>query len=191
MSTSEPQHAPILTVTWDTVIGSRMTDSGSYDEPPAYEPVNLGELVVAGLVDRLAGDIKRDADSGRYHSAVTEARGAATEAIKAEATSMVRDALTGTFQPMNQWGEKNGQPTTLRDLVMTEVQKFLDEKPPRNGYNDRERPGGLRELLRHEVAELMRKELKAEIDKAKALVRNEVAAKAAELFGDVVKSATR
>lgn len=190
-SSELPHSTPILTVTWDTVIGSRLTDSGSYDEPPAYEPVCLGNLVVDGLVDRLAGDVKREA-SERYRAAVNEARSAATAAIQAEATAIVREALHGTFQPMTQWGEKAGEPTTLRDLVKREVQKFLDEPAPRgNGYNDQRRPGGLRELLKVEVAEAMRTELRAEIEKARAAVREQVSAKAAELFGDVVKQATR
>lgn len=186
--TENIQTAPILTVTWDTVIGSRHVGYDP-DSGPEVEPVSLGEMVVAGIVDRLTGDIKRDADS--YRDAVREARDAANEAVKAEAAALVKRALAEGVQRTNTWGEPQGEKVTLRDLILDEIRKYLDEKPPRPGYSERERPGGFVELLRHEVAAGMQRELAEEIKAARAQVAAKVRERAAELIGDVVKAQTR
>ncbi len=187
--TENIQTTPILTVTWDTVIGSRHVGHDP-DSGPEVEPVSLGEMVVAGLVERLIVEIKRDVDQGRWRGAVTEARTAAAEAIQAEATVIVRDALHGEFQPTNQYGERTSQVTTLRDLIRADVAKYLNEKVPERGYGG-DRRGGFRELLQHEVDEAMNKELRAAIREAREQVVVKVQDKAAQLIGEAVKEGLR
>jgi hypothetical protein len=186
--------APILTVTWDTVIGARQTDSGDYDEPPAYEPVSLGEAVTDALAAQLRSQIDKQAEEIRlraYREMSQHIADVRTEVIREQVTAMVREQLTKPIQKTNSWGEATGDPTTLTDLITKEVRDYLQEKAPRRGYSDREREGGLLQLLRVAVTDAMQKELKAEIEKARAAVRAEVAAKAGEMFGDVLKQATR
>lgn len=182
------QTTPILTVTWDTVIGARHVGYDP-DSGPEVEPVSLGEMVVAGIVERLVADMKRDATD--YRDAVREAREAAREAVTNEAGALVKKALTEGVQRTNTWGEAQGEKVTLRDLILDEIRKYLDEKPPRPGYSERERPGGFAELLRHEVTAGMQKELAEEIKAARAQVAAKVRERAAELIGDVVKAQTR
>ena len=190
-----PSTPAILTVTWDTVIGARHVASGDYDEPPAYEPVSLGEAVTEALAAQLASriDAERDQilrDARRdLHEQVARIR---TEVIREQVTELVREQMAKPLRKTNSWGEPIGkETTTLTDLIATEVKTYLSETAPRRGYSEREREGGLMQLLRTAVADAMQKELKAEIDRAKERVRSEVAGKAAELFGDVVKAATR
>lgn len=176
-----PATEPILTITWDTVIGSRLVDPGSYDEPPAYEPVDLGGAVVETIAARLIDEIRKD-----IHTAV---QAAVAPTIQAETSAIVRETLSGEIRRTNRWGEPEGAATTLRDMLADDVAAYLREPMRRARYD--ERKGGFRELLREQVDEVMREELSAEIQKARAAVREQVAAKAAQLFGDVVKEARR
>lgn len=178
---SEQHTAPILTVTWDTVIGSTCVDPGSYDEPPAYEPVSLGAAVVEAIAERLINEVRADIRN--------EVRAAVQPAIETEVSAIVRDTLTGEIRRGNRWGEAVGEPTTLRDMLADDVANYLNEPARRDRYDQRK--GGFRELLRNTVDEVMSKELGEEIATARAAVRKEVANKAAELFGDVVKGASR
>lgn len=181
-----PVAAPILTVTWDTVIGSRNVGWDPATGPES-EPVALGDLVVNGLVDRLTAEIKSDAEP--YRGAVSVAREAIAAAAKDEATALVREALSGRIQRTDNWGDPQGEPTTLRDLIRGEIQAFLGEKPPRPGYNDT--PGPFRQLLKVEVQDALAKELREEIRAARAQVAAAVRERAAEILGDVVKRETR
>lgn len=188
MSNPEPQ--PILTVTWDTVIGARPGHSDPGDVP-TYDPVSLGDAVVEEIAARLTKEIKRDSREGRYLSAVQEARAAAVEAVKTEAAAVVREALAEGVQLTDTWGQPQGPRVSLRDLILDEVRKYLAEKPPRPGYGDRERPGGFAELLRTAVTDGLRKELADEIKAARAEVAAKVRERAAEILGDVVKAQVR
>lgn len=183
-----PGNTPILTVTWDTVIGARHVGYDP-DSGPEVEPVSLGEMVVAGLVERLLVEIKRDSSTG-YRGAVEAARDAASGATAAEATALVREALAGEIRQTNHYGEPKGEPTTLRDLIRADIAKYLNEKVPERGYGG-DRRGGFRELLQHEVDEAMNKELRAAIREAREQVVVKVQEKAAQLIGEAVKEGMR
>ncbi len=187
--TENIQTAPILTVTWDTVIGSRHVGYDP-DSGPEVEPVSLGEMVVAGVVERLVAEIKRDADGFGYRGAVTAAREAASAAVQEQASTLVSEALSGEIRRTNTYGEPTGEPTTLRDLIRADVAKYLNEKVPERGYGG-DRRGGFRELLQHEVDEAMNKELRAAIREAREQVVVKVQEKAAQLIGEAVKEGLR
>lgn len=176
-----PTTAPILTVTWDTVIGSRCTDPGGYDEPPAYEPVSLGEAVVSEIASQLIEEVRRDIRS--------EVLQAVKPTIQAEIVEIVREALKSDIRRINQWGEAQGELTTLRDLLADDVKAYLAEPARRDRYD--ERKGGFRELLRAEVDEAMRKELREEITAARATVAQQVKERAGQLFGEAVNGLKR
>ena len=178
--TEQPQTAPILTVTWDTVIGQRAT-GGSFDEPPEYEPVSLGDAVVEQIVQRLIGEIRKDIRAS--------VKAALQPTIDAETTTIVREVLTGEIRRTDRWGQTQGEPTTLRDMLADDIANYLNE--PAKAWRSDERKNGFRALLRDTVDETLGRELRTEVDKAKQAVRAQVAAKAAEVFGDVVKQATR
>lgn len=176
MSNEQPAIAPILTVTWDTAIGTRHV-GGDYHEPE-FEPVSLGEMVVTEIVRQLIDEVRRDIRD--------EVRKAVLPTIQAEVAQVVREALTGEIQRTNRWGETEGEPTTLRDLIADDVKAYLAE-PAKKWHSD-ERKNGFRELLREQVDEVMKRELTDEVKKARAAVAKQVADKAAQLFGDVVKA---
>lgn len=192
--TEQPQTAPILAVTWDTVIGHRVGEQEEETGYRDYEEVSLGEAVTAALAAQLSMRVDREADEIRHEARRRMAEHVAqvrTEVIREQVAAMVRDQLAKPIRKTNTWGESVGEETTLTDLIAKEVKDYLSETAPRRGYSDREREGGLLQLLRAAVTDAMQKELRGEIEKARAAVREQVAARAAELFGDVVKQASR
>ena len=185
---------PLLTVTWDTVIGSRMTDSGTYDCPPDYEPVSLGGEVISALADRLYHQVQADADRIRRSALerlAEEVEQMRTAAVTEEVTRIVRETLASEIQQTDNYGRPRGEPKVLIDLIREDVQAYLDERVPRQGYGDRERPGGFRSLLKHEVDEALTKELRETIRAARADVAAKVKDRAAEIVGSVVKADIR
>src|SRR5580765_4643918 len=115
MTTTQP--APIITVTWDTVMTYRTTHYSSTFDETVQEPVSLGELVVAGIVERLTAEIKADGQRYNYTDAVRQAKDAAVEAARVAAEEITREVLTGEIRLTNVYGESRGGTTTLRDLI--------------------------------------------------------------------------
>jgi Arc/MetJ-type ribon-helix-helix transcriptional regulator len=184
MPEQQPVTPALLTVHWDTVIGVR---NESYDPetgaPEGGEPIELGAMVVEAITERLVREIKRDVNDYRYRNAVEVAKEAAREAIAAEATRLVREALDGEIRPTNRYGEPQGEPTTLRDMIRADIAAYLGEKPSR--YSGDERKGGFRALLREEVDKAMSRDLNAVIIDARRQVVDTVKAKANELFASI------
>jgi len=177
--TPPPTSAPILTVHWDTVIGARHAGYDP-DTGPIAEPVDLGDLVVAHIASTLIAEIRHDIRK--------EVRTAIQPAISAEITAIVREELSNKIRKTNTWGEAQGDPLSLRDLIMTEVQAYLNEPIKSQRYDDRARPGGFRELLAKEVDNALTTELRGVITEARTAVAAKVRDSAAEMLGSIVKA---
>lgn len=182
-----PAAAPVLTVTWDTVIGARHTGYDP-DTGPEVEPFALGDAVVEALARQLRDEVQRSMRSD-LADVLRDVRDEVRTAAREEAGVMVRDALAGEITPTNVWGEKKGETKTLRDLIREDVQAFLAEPlVARDGFGpDRTRKGGFRELVQAEVQEALRKELRETIQAARTQVAQVVRDNAAQLLGDAVK----
>lgn len=185
MPDATPATAPVLTVTWDTVIGARHTGYDP-DSGPEVEPVRLGEMVVDSIANTLLDEIRRDIRA--------EVLKVLTPAIQNEVRGIVREQLDGTVRKTNRWGDPEGDPQSLRDLFAAEVKAYLSESPRENrsGYSDHgARPGGFRELIKREIDDAMTKELRGAIREARTAVSVKVRDRAAEILADVVKAETR
>ncbi len=51
----------------------------------------------------------------------------------------VEERLTGTFQPTNRWGEPRGEPVTIRELAMAEVEQRCNRKVSPHSGRDADR----------------------------------------------------
>jgi hypothetical protein len=111
-----------------TAIGEKRT----YDEDGDYvgtEPITLADEVVAQLVKDLR--VSDEYKTLRQH--VAEIRDEVIrDRIKAEVDAAFAAPLTET----NKYGQPTGNTTTLVELVIAEVSKFMSEKVSRNGYPD-------------------------------------------------------
>lgn len=50
------------------------------------------------------------------------------EKLDTEVSKMVQDTLAGTVQPTNEFGEKAGQPISLRERIATMVREWFEER---------------------------------------------------------------
>ena len=185
--------APLLTVTWDTVIGSRPTGYSESDTGYVeYEPVNLGDAVTQALASQLMAQVQGDAAKIRRDALEElrqEIRNVRVEVTREEIREIVREALAGDITPTDPFGYKTGEPTTLRALLRKDVEAYLKEPTPNRGSYERQ--GGFRELLKEEVDKALSKELRDTIREARKDVAARVKDKAAEIIGAVVQAETR
>lgn len=181
MTNNDPT-APLLSITWDSVIGSERLgynpDTDQVDEIPLTLGASVADLIARRLIDGMRRDVR---------DMVVQS---VTETIQTEVGAIVREQLDGTIRPTNQWGESQGEPQTLRALLAAEMQRYLAEKPRdnRDGYSGSSpRPGGFRLLLEREIDNALSTELRATIQQARKDVVGKVQTKAAALIAEAIK----
>lgn len=174
-----PATAPVLTITWDSVIGTEQLgynpETGEVDEIPLTLGASVADIIARRLIDGMRSDVR---------TAVLQA---VTDTIQAEVLNIVREQLATPLRKTNRWGEPEGQTQTLRELLAEDVKSYLTEKvPDRHSYNDVRR-GGFRELLKHEVDDALTKDLRDVITEARKQVVGQVQKKAAALIAEAIK----
>lgn len=97
------------------------------------------------------------------------------EAVEAEVPATVREVLHAEFQPMDRWGEKKGQKTTIRDMVHDHATKWLEEMVDSKGQTGYSREGMHRTrlawLVLHYVEESYNRELRTVVDTVTAEIK--------------------
>lgn len=130
----------------------------------------MAQLVAAQLVDRIVKD-------RRYPRLVDQVIDIRRETIKAAVTPMIEEAVLKQYQRTDTWGEKTGESTTLRDTIVAEARKMMQQP---TGYDSRD-GSVVQKIVREEV----RKAFTKEITDAVAAARKQVAA---EIGAQVAKS---
>lgn len=167
----------------NTVVGSTYSvgSSGGPDPEPVYspEPQTLGDVVVDQIVAKLA----REDSAWRGLTATVAAE--RTDEIRRQLTPIVTEAINGPIQRTNAYGEPmSGVPTTLREMIVQEVQRVV------TANNDRYGKGNLlQEVIKTEVERAMRSELQALIVAEKAKVIEAIQAEGAAFMTNTIKAA--
>lgn len=131
----------------------------------------LQDLIVDAAAQLLVGSVAERRDM----------RGRVVEQYNARIKERVEDMLTDAFsQPIQRttrWGETEGEPTTIREIIRQEIEKYLDSaKASRPGYSTDN--VSLTALVQNEVKQLMTTDMKKVIADAKANVHHTVTQKA-------------
>lgn len=140
------------------------------------EPVTLADVIADRAVRSLVYEDGRD-----LRRRITEIR---DEEIRAAALPMVTAAIEAGIQQTNRWGEPDGQPTSLRELILKEAKDLISR--PADNY-DRKKGTVLEKVVREAVDRTIRAELGAVLAEEKAKVVAAVQAQAAELIAEAVK----
>lgn len=131
----------------------------------------LQDLIVDAAAQLLVGSVTDRAD---LRQRVVEQY---NDRIKERVEEMLTDAFSQPIQRTTRWGETQGEPTTIREIIRQEIEKYLDSaKPSRPGYSTDN--VSLTALVQNEVKQLMTMDLKKVIAEAKANVHNTVTQKA-------------
>lgn len=115
----------------------------------------------------------------------------AGDIVEAETRSMIQEVLTKPFQQYNFYGERKGNPTSLRDLIYKEgIERLgvvVDPDTGRaDGYTTRPRIPYVNFLVRKEVDEVFKSELHREVTKAAAEVKAGLVGKVSAAITDTV-----
>jgi hypothetical protein len=166
----------------DSVIGEQIEEVG----PGEYEGGNL--TLRQAVVQEVARQIvARDRSIDTYH-AVAKAR---EDLIREALTPIVEEALASPVQLTNSFGEVRGEPVTMRSLVIETARKMLTAKVDSNGRPDRYASSDRSTtwaswLVEKQVREVFAQELQAELDAAKAMLREQLQAVAAAKLAETV-----
>lgn len=165
-------------VTLDTVVaeGIAYSEDGDPYRTTAGN-ATIADLVAAQITERLT---KEDAWGGLKKRA-SEIR---AEAIREAIRPQLEEALAAPFHKTNSYGEPVGEPTTMRELVISETRTVLNA--PADQYN-RDRGTMLTKAIRDEV----KKALAAEIGDAVKLAREQVSGEIGQQVAAAVSAAMR
>jgi hypothetical protein len=167
-------------------------------------PQAIHDAIIAAAVDRVLDihdDMSEDEDGNvarrmndRYLRTLREQVRTTCEAkiraiVDQKAPEIVDDVLRGEFQPTNIYGERRGETTTIREMVMgmakTWMETMVDQNGSTSGYGDNRHPR-LQWVLRKEIDKAMTDTLAAEVKAAAAEVKPMIAGKLSGAIAETI-----
>lgn len=150
----------------------------SYDEDgmPDGTP---GTPLQALVVDAAARQIIRSDSFDREVKALVRKRTEeiVNERVESAVGDLVAEAIKTPIQRRHPWGDRIGEPITVREIIRENVEKFF-KAPARNDSYSRNGENGVAEMIQNFTREALGKELKAEVDAARKEVGDQIRDKA-------------
>jgi hypothetical protein len=163
--------------------------SGCDEDGPVYgKPRTIAEVIAEEAAAQLLHKLTNEETRDLYHrvALVTD------EEIKAQVRPLIAEALARSIQKTNQFGESTGQPTTLSEAIMAEVQRQLTKPTQGDSYGGSMRRKTLvQEIIGAEVERTIRRELADEISKARAQVSAAIRDEGARLISETIQRMAR
>ncbi len=171
-----------------------MQEPTEYDDSPRCESdaVTVSETTLKWNGQQMFDSIVRVAAESLLENIKRDLRAEIVATVKAQITAQVGEivegTLSGAFQPVNEWGEPKGKPTSLRDLVAETARTYLgakvDKEGRENSYN------GSADRLSFLVSKVVASEfdyrMQTEVKKAVEMARAEAVAKVGAVVGDLI-----
>lgn len=154
-----------------------------------YGPDGDGEQGpgIRGLIVQAAARQVVEVEGRELRTAVHDV---ANEMIREHVRTLVQAAFDEPIQRTTLWGEKQGEPTTVRELIRQSIEVFLKAEGRQGSLSNfrSDAPAkNLRELIDGETQRLMTSEMQQAIRAAKAEVSKTVMERAAQAIAEVVK----
>jgi hypothetical protein len=167
----------------ELVVGTRWT--GDPDDP-TEERLDLVGVVIEEAARQIVVQVRNQATkNGVYDGLRERVQRIRDEEIRAAITPAIHEALTTALQPSDPYGQPKGEPKSLHEIVVEQAIKAI-QTPVKDHYS---RDSGLtpaQVFIRDEVRTAFTKELKAELDQAKADVLKAVRAEASKVMADTI-----
>lgn len=175
-------------LTLATVVGEHREfvayEGDEYDGKGGYwdtRPATLLDLVVDRLVERFADTNLR--------VAIEKIR---DQVVREQVEKTVREVMLEPFQPTTRYGEKQGEPQTLRGVIAEQAEKALTMRVTRDGRMFNTNPETMAEaIVREAVDAAFIKELKAAVEKEKARVVQAMSAEGARVIASMLAAAVK
>jgi len=145
--------------------------TGQDHEGEPYGSTSLTDLIVSAAVEKLVGHDLRHEVSEKVSKRISEE---VDKRIKNE----VELAFVAPIQRRSPWGDKQGPPTTVKEIIRESLEAFLQGKASRDRYSSSKPAGNLGELIDDAAKHVMNAELKKSVDEAKAEIHKRVTAEA-------------
>jgi len=129
------------------------------------DKVEIINRVIEIIADKVSSDIEYD-----FKKSIKQK---SEQIVEKRIGEIVDEATTKAFQPITVWGEKKGEPTTIRDMLENNVQNWWSAKVDNSGNPSTSYGGTPRaewqaqKIVREVVTKEMQNELNAVIADAK------------------------
>jgi hypothetical protein len=154
-------------VSLDTVVAEVLGYDHETGESYPERERTIGDIVAEKLLERV---INHDRGSG-YQGLLTQVREIRAEVIREAVRPQVEEAIAAPVQKTNSYGDPIGEPTSLRDLIVAEARKAVNE--PADRYSSR---GGsfLQQAIEKAVKDALADEIKSAVEAARKGVAGEI-----------------
>lgn len=173
-----------ITATINLIAGYQHVD----DEGSASGPVSIQDAIVHEAARML---LRKWADASDGYEDRRQLRerivAIRDEEIRALIVPVIREAMTGTVQKTNEYGEPRGEPVSMTAVIMDEVRKALTVNPNQTYRNER---SALTNVMREHIDTVITRELMAEVNAAKAMVVKAIQDQGAKFLAETVASMT-
>jgi hypothetical protein len=135
------------------------------------DPVDVRTLMRRAVVDQAARRLVAGFDHDELHEMRQEMQRVRSELVRERLAAEVAAAMDLPVQRTSRWGEKKGDPVTIRELIRQELEAFLNgtqTSRPRDSYD--KTPNNLRELIGVVANETMRGEMGSAVMEARKVV---------------------
>lgn len=166
-------------LTLDTEITGRYRQTG--EDEYARTEVTLLDLIV----EETARQFLQSATSEERRAVRTMVSDRMTTLIDARIAPMIEEAFAAPIMQTNQYGEPTGKTATLRELVIAEAQRVMTRKTDR--YNNN--PNPLDAAVKAITVKVFSDELAAEVNAAKATIREHMTTTAAAALAGAMAKA--
>lgn len=108
--------------------------------------------------------------------------------LRAKIGPMITEALNGAIQTTNTFGERKGDPTTLREVIVEKTRKWLTDPDPdaRSPMGGGRRPTRVESMIAKEVASAVKTDLRDAMNTARAEVISGVKDHAAAVLAETI-----
>lgn len=146
------------------------------DSPdPDGDPIDLRKVMRDAVVQEAAKVLAVGYGPDELHDMREEVRRVRSELIRKRLAEQIDAALSDPIQRTTLWGEPQGEPTSVRELIREELQRLLSAKPNRTGsYGSNNDPGNLAEMLKDATRDILGNELREEIKQARLQVGTDI-----------------
>lgn len=171
-----------ITVTVDEIaLDTVVAEVFGYDSESG-EPYEQGSKTVADLVaEQIVHKIMASKDYRGMQERIREIR---SEVIREAVRPQVDEAIAAPIRKTNTWGEPVGEATTLREVIIDEARKLMNE--PLDRYAQ-----GKGTYLTKAVRDEVKAALSAEIAESVKQVREQVSGQVGQMITDAVTAAMK
>lgn len=155
---------------------------GHRDEDGDYVP---GGTLADNIAHQLVEKFSRSDLYDGFRDRVQRLR---DEEIRAQLAPAIAEALANPIRRTNSYGERIGEDTTLREVIVDEARKWMTTKADdRYGSNNTET--NLRKMIREAVRDTFATEIAEAVKQAREAVVTELGTTVSEMVADTVRQA--